>query len=601
MKKLMSVLLILIILLTGYYFSIAAPTITFEAGVGGGGETNTVSNTGSAGQGLYKQKTGVDFELYKVSSTTPLITWELDGTDKINLTFNPSYITETGVINTGTWNGTSIADAYIDNDITLTNLTQITNRASTDLTDSADLLFEAELDSFSELQTQIADATVVIVGTLTDTKYCTWDNAGSEIDCNSEGGSTSPGGSDTHVQYNDGGSFGGSANFTYDGSTLALAGDMSVGGGNLSHTLNGVSYDSLVELHQDSDTADPMGLSIHRHGDTDVVGGHLMLLRSRGTHATPTPIVDGDYIGRISAFPYDGTDYSSGATIDFIADGGQGDNDNPMSIVFSTTPDASNTWVERMRIQPDGDIDLSANSIIDLADPTNAQDAATMAYVDVHADSTANPHSVTKAQVGLTNVEDTALSTWAGTANITTVGTIGAGVWAGTSIADAYVDNDITLDNLTQITTSDHADMTAGIGTLTHAELDSHISSTDKHVTSTAIAIIIGNGTDEISAGIAGDVQIPFDFTITKATMLGHVSGTVEVDIWADSYANYPPLIGDSICSASCPSITTGIKSEDTTLSGWTVSFIRGTILRYNVTHATTTPRVTLMLEGVKE
>lgn len=39
-----------------------------------------------------------------------------------------------GTVFTGTWNGTSIADAYVDNTITLTNITQITNRAITDLT-----------------------------------------------------------------------------------------------------------------------------------------------------------------------------------------------------------------------------------------------------------------------------------------------------------------------------------------------------------------------------------------------------------------------------------------------------------------------------------
>ena len=44
-----------------------------------------------------------------------------------------------------------------------------------------------------------------------------------------------------------------------------------------------------------------------------------------------------------------------------------------------------------------------------------------------------------KAFVGLSNVEDTALSTWAGTANITTLGTIITGDWNGTSIDDAYI------------------------------------------------------------------------------------------------------------------------------------------------------------------
>lgn len=44
-----------------------------------------------------------------------------------------------------------------------------------------------------------------------------------------------------------------------------------------------------------------------------------------------------------------------------------------------------------------------------------------------HTLSTSNPHSVTKAQVGLTSVEDSALSTWAGSTNITTLGTIATG------------------------------------------------------------------------------------------------------------------------------------------------------------------------------
>jgi len=56
-----------------------------------------------------------------------------------------------------------------------------------------------------------------------------------------------------------------------------------------------------------------------------------------------------------------------------------------------------------------------------------------------HTGNTSNPHSVTKAQLGLTSVEDTALSTWAGTTNITTVGNIGTGTWQGTAIADGYI------------------------------------------------------------------------------------------------------------------------------------------------------------------
>lgn len=49
--------------------------------------------------------------------------------------------------------------------------------------------------------------------------------------------------------------------------------------------------------------------------------------------------------------------------------------------------------------------------------------------------------AVSKGDVGLGNVENTALSTWTGTNKITTVGTIGTGTWQGTAIDATYVGN----------------------------------------------------------------------------------------------------------------------------------------------------------------
>ena len=56
--------------------------------------------------------------------------------------------------------------------------------------------------------------------------------------------------------------------------------------------------------------------------------------------------------------------------------------------------------------------------------------------------------TITKADVGLSNVENTKLSTWTGSSNITTVGTITTGTWHGTPIAAAYIGNHST-DKLT--------------------------------------------------------------------------------------------------------------------------------------------------------
>lgn len=52
--------------------------------------------------------------------------------------------------------------------------------------------------------------------------------------------------------------------------------------------------------------------------------------------------------------------------------------------------------------------------------------------------------NLTKAMVGLSNVENTALSTWTGSQNITTLGTIATGVWNGTPIANSKLALDMS-------------------------------------------------------------------------------------------------------------------------------------------------------------
>lgn len=49
--------------------------------------------------------------------------------------------------------------------------------------------------------------------------------------------------------------------------------------------------------------------------------------------------------------------------------------------------------------------------------------------------------TITKGDIGLGNVENTALSTWTGTNNITTLGTVTTGVWNGDPIANQYLAN----------------------------------------------------------------------------------------------------------------------------------------------------------------
>jgi hypothetical protein len=91
-------------------------------------------------------------------------------------------------------------------------------------------------------------------------------------------------------------------------------------------------------------------------------------------------------------------------------------------------------------------------------------------------------------------------------------------------------------------------------------------------------------------------VVVPFDCTITGVTLLADVSGDLVVDIWRDSYADFPPVDGDSITASAPPTITSATKSQDTTLTGWTTALSVGDILRFNVDSVATIARATLAL-----
>lgn len=111
------------------------------------------------------------------------------------------------------------------------------------------------------------------------------------------------------------------------------------------------------------------------------------------------------------------------------------------------------------------------------------------------------------------------------------------------------------------------------------------------------ITFIIDGGGSAITTGVKGYLEIPFACTINQVTMLADQSGSAVVDIWKDTYANFPPLDADSITAAAVPTITTATKSQDATLTGWTTAIAAGDILGFNVDSATTVTRVTLALK----
>lgn len=114
------------------------------------------------------------------------------------------------------------------------------------------------------------------------------------------------------------------------------------------------------------------------------------------------------------------------------------------------------------------------------------------------------------------------------------------------------------------------------------------------------IPFIIDGGGSVITAGIKGDLDIQFPCIIKSVTLLADQTGSIVIDIWKDSFANYSPTVADTITSGAKPTISANIKSYDDVITGWTKLIEKRSVLRINVDSVSAITRVTLSLAVIK-
>jgi len=114
-----------------------------------------------------------------------------------------------------------------------------------------------------------------------------------------------------------------------------------------------------------------------------------------------------------------------------------------------------------------------------------------------------------------------------------------------------------------------------------------------------SFGIVIDGGGTPITTGIAGDVVIPFAMTITSWTLIADQVGSIVIDLWKDTYANYPPTVADTITGSEKPTLSSVIKNQDLNLTTWTTAVAAGDIIRFNVDSASTVTRITLSIAGI--
>lgn len=117
----------------------------------------------------------------------------------------------------------------------------------------------------------------------------------------------------------------------------------------------------------------------------------------------------------------------------------------------------------------------------------------------------------------------------------------------------------------------------------------------------TAIGYAIDGGGAVITTGLLKNgLRIPFAGTINSVTLIADQTGSIVIDIWKDSLANFPPTVSDSICGGAKPTLSSARTSENTTLTGWTTSISAGDVLFFNVDSVSLLTAVTIILKVTK-
>jgi hypothetical protein len=111
------------------------------------------------------------------------------------------------------------------------------------------------------------------------------------------------------------------------------------------------------------------------------------------------------------------------------------------------------------------------------------------------------------------------------------------------------------------------------------------------------IEVAIGDGVNVITTGVKGVLEVQYPCTIQSSRVFApKESGSITITVKKIAYASYPGSLASIVASAK-PTLASAQKSEDTTLTGWTVDLVKGDILEWTVDSAAT---VTVVIHSLR-
>lgn len=110
----------------------------------------------------------------------------------------------------------------------------------------------------------------------------------------------------------------------------------------------------------------------------------------------------------------------------------------------------------------------------------------------------------------------------------------------------------------------------------------------------------ISNLGSVLITGVQPYLTVPYNSTITAASMVCAPTGSLTVDIWRTSYALFDggvthPVVADSICGGNPLTISSATKVTST-LANWGTSLNSGDVLAFNISSASSVTSATITL-----
>jgi len=133
--------------------------------------------------------------------------------------------------------------------------------------------------------------------------------------------------------------------------------------------------------------------------------------------------------------------------------------------------------------------------------------------------------------------------------------------------------------------------------TVTASIMNTHVR--DNFTALAARGIVLGFGSagaGALTTGVKAYLEVPVSATIVGWTLVADQSGSIVIDVWKDTYANFPPLVADTIAGSEKPTLSTAQKNQDLDLTTWTTAVTIGDILAFNIDSITTINQATLTL-----